>query len=417
MSSTPNKATLESIQSLILNLTKNNADLSKRVERLESPKTNKRTITYDTSKGGPYKRMRLLTPSGSSQTIITSSFSSSSGSNTGSKQPATVNSEGKSAEDILTSDINDGSQSENEELESNNNEILEQANSDTEVSDHLLEEEHSPSNDEPQFASSDSPTPPNQEQGDNQEIGFPIIGSTSKSNWQPSDKVLNWYTKVADSELTEEQISLITSEYIPPESIAIHFNPPKIPNVLYKKLKSNPTESFKLKPLNKCQQSSMLAIRPLLTILESMDPEDPNMLHLTRAIQLLCHNNLQTSRMRRSLTASSIKADMRPFLFSQPVTHTFLFGDDFETVADSALKKQASSNKVLFTPKRQSTSQSISVVDSGTLKPSDFAKPGPSAASTSGQNPGAHRGGSFRGRNNRGRGQSRGKGRDSSKKE
>ena len=129
-----------------------------------------------------------------------------------------------------------------------------------------------------------------------------------------------------------------------------------------------------------------------------MEPNDPNMTHITRSIQLLANANLISSRTRRSLTVPAVKSDIRPYLFSLPVKHTHLFGDEFDIIAEGALKKQASSNKVLFTPRRQEK-----VVPQTTAS---HNQPGHSTQSSNNKNSTPTRGtfrGSSRGRGSRGK--------------
>ena len=226
------------------------------------------------------------------------------------------------------------------------------------------------------------------------ETEFPIIGSDKSHNWTVSAKASDWFEAIVDLELTDDQIQKISNEYQPDEKLAQLLTPPKIPGCLFKKVKTNSSDYYKLKSLNKTQQTTNLALKPLLTILDSMDPSDPNLVHLTRSIQLITNVNLQTSRMKRSLTSSAVKADLRPFLFSKPVTHSHLFGSEFNDVAEEALKSQNSSNKVLFILKKSSA---------GNIKPSsDSVQVATTTPSTSQ--------GSFRGRGT-GRGRARGRGR------
>lgn len=47
-----------------------------------------------------------------------------------------------------------------------------------------------------------------------------------------------------------------------------------------------------------------------------------------------------------------MKNEVKNCLFSKPVTHRDLFGSDFESVAEQALKAQNSAQKVMYHPKQ-----------------------------------------------------------------
>lgn len=176
---------------------------------------------------------------------------------------------------------------------------------------------------------------------------LPIISTTSKSNWSPCDEVLNWYTKVADIDLSDEQAREISDKYVPSSSISSHFEPPHLPPALWQKTKSSAQNTYKERSLFRIQSLSTSAIKPLLDVLDSLDAQDPNREKIASSIQLICSANLRTSRMRRAITSKFIKPELRQNLFSQPINHLALFGTEFATAAENANKAQATIQKVV----------------------------------------------------------------------
>ena len=101
----------------------------------------------------------------------------------------------------------------------------------------------------------------------------------------------------------------------------------------------------------KSQRLQTGAIMPLLSVLETMRPSDPNQKLVASAIQMLCSSNLQLTRFRQTSVAKFVKSDLRQPLFSQPVSHLHMFGADENESAEKVLKTQATSfNKVLTNP-------------------------------------------------------------------
>ena len=131
---------------------------------------------------------------------------------------------------------------------------------------------------------------------------YPILDTEIPPTWHPSDDVLKWFAQVADIELKDDQVSDISESYVPKAEVDAHFQPPLIPKPLWQKCKASHTE-HKQMSLLKIQQSTTLAIKPLLSVLETLDSADPRQKQIASSIQLLCSSNLKTSRLRRSLTS------------------------------------------------------------------------------------------------------------------
>lgn len=191
------------------------------------------------------------------------------------------------------------------------------------------------------------------------ESNLPIISNETNGNWHISEDTLQWYQTVADLELDEEQILNLEELYSSSDNIAEEFVPPKVPSVFWNKIRHNNVELYKHKSVMKSQKLTTLAVKPLLSVLDKMDRNDPNVSMIASSIQLICSANLQLSRLRRASTVKFMKNDFKSELFSLPVTHRDLFGTDFEAAADQAIKAQNSSQKVLFHPKPQKQPDSV----------------------------------------------------------
>lgn len=182
---------------------------------------------------------------------------------------------------------------------------------------------------------------------------LPIICNKAGGNWEISEDTMKWYQTVADLELDNDQMASLEDMYVPPDNLVADFVPPPIPNVFWNKMRNNSTELYKQKAILKSQKMNTLAIKPLLSVLDQMDRNDPKVNMIASSVQLMCSANLQLSRLRRASTSRLMKNELKNNLFSCPVTHLNLFGSDFESAADQAIKSQSSSHKVLFHPKPQ----------------------------------------------------------------
>lgn len=217
---------------------------------------------------------------------------------------------------------------------------------------------------------------------------IPILDSETAPTWKPSDKVLKWYTQVADIELKDEQISEISDKFSPPAEIDVHFQPPQLPKALWQKCKSSSLEFQRQRTLWKIQQSSSLAIKPLLSVLETLESGDPKRKDIAASIQLICSSNLKMSRYRRNLSGHNIRKDIRANLFATPVSHLNLFGTEFETAADNALKSQAATQKIIYNAKPAKKSNfNNSSANKDTVDPSPPRPPPPPPRATDSKQP------------------------------
>lgn len=181
---------------------------------------------------------------------------------------------------------------------------------------------------------------------------LPIIGKNDTQNWNISEETLSWFKTVADLDLKDEEITEIEKPFSPVEELRPHFTPPEIPPVLWSKLKNNNAEYFKQKSLLRAQKLNCSGLKPILSVIDNMDPADPNRSMLASAVQLIACSNLQISRTRRSATAKHVRADLRSNLFSNQVTHQNLFGSSFDTVSEQAVKTSSSIQKLLVHTKK-----------------------------------------------------------------
>ena len=205
---------------------------------------------------------------------------------------------------------------------------------------------------------------------------LPIICNKAGGNWHISDDTFKWFETVADLELNEDQLRDLEDTYTPEDDIAKHFIPPPVPAVFQQKMRNNNAEQYKQRSIVRAQKMSTLAVKPLLSVLDSLDQNDHNVSLIASAVQLICSSNLQLSRYRRASTSKFMKNEVKGNLFSLPVNHLNLFGSDFESAAEHALKSQNSSHKVLFHPKPQLKS---AVQPSNDTRP-QFAEPSTSNA-------------------------------------
>lgn len=185
---------------------------------------------------------------------------------------------------------------------------------------------------------------------------LPILGKNKSSNWNISQSVLSWFSEVADNEITQEKFKEVAEKYSTSPETQLHFSYPKIPEVLWRKVYRNKWEQFQQRSICQAQDYINVALKPLLSAVESMNSKDPNQERISTAIQLLCNSNLTLNRVRRSGVSKYIKPELRPSLFSQRVTHLHLFGDDFDKTAENAAKSEKSLQKVLNYPQRKNLS-------------------------------------------------------------
>lgn len=188
---------------------------------------------------------------------------------------------------------------------------------------------------------------------------FPVVGLDPDSTWDPPARALDWYKKVADIDLTDAQVDSFMESFIPPTELESHFVPPRLPRSVWDKLlhSKRGDELNRQRQVYKSQKLLYSSIMPLLTVLNSLKKSDPNQELIAMAIQMICSSNLRLSKLRRSAVSSFIKPELRQSFYEQPTTHNHLFGSDFNTSAELAIKNQSSVNKVWnsFKPKQYRT--------------------------------------------------------------
>ena len=181
-----------------------------------------------------------------------------------------------------------------------------------------------------------------------------LIGDKVEVKWLPKDSILAWFKKAADIELKPEDVKDLRDKYEASEDIQEHFMPPRLPEPFWNTVNARShSDTFKAKSIYKSQDYINLAIKPLLSALESCPKETKS--HLLPSIQLLCSANLQLSRLRRATCAPYIKKDLKKQLLSTPVTHSCLFGDSFEKTSESVIKESSTMNKFLENSKPSSS--------------------------------------------------------------
>lgn len=213
----------------------------------------------------------------------------------------------------------------------------------------------------------DSDTDSSIEPNDEIDLGIPILSSVTDPTWNPPERSFEWFKKVADLELSDDQIQGIMADFVPSDEVNKHFIPPMFPPSIWNRIKEeNSPEIIKHRVIFRSQKLLSSAMMPLMTVLDSLKKEDPNQKLLASAMQMICTSNLHLSRFRRSAANRFIKQELRQPLFSKSVTHLHLFGSDFDASAETAAKTQSSFQKVLV--------------------PAKTSKPAPKPASSTNQN-------------------------------
>jgi len=192
------------------------------------------------------------------------------------------------------------------------------------------------------------------DQSESGKAEFPVIGSHSDPTWEPSEKVMKWYTRVADIELAASDVKEIKTQFTPPEPIAAHFSPPLVPPIIWNNIKSDCPDAYKQSALCKSQELIFAGIAPLLDALEKSDDQVVKN-NVATSIQLLCTANLKLNRFRRALLSPLIKNEYRKSMLSAPITHNSLFGSSFDKCAEDAIKEQSNSHKVLLSTSQAPT--------------------------------------------------------------
>lgn len=188
---------------------------------------------------------------------------------------------------------------------------------------------------------------------DTGKVSFPTLTASDNSTWKPSHDTVQWFSSIANIELDSNQLSSVNNDFQPPDDIAKIFEPPKVPKALWNRCKRSPSDTHNQRALTQIQDTVCSAIKPLLSVMESLNPTDPNLKKVASSIQLLAHANLKTSRVRRSFLSKHLRNDIKYDLLSQPITSSELFGDNFDTAVENAYKAKASTQKAVFIPKPQ----------------------------------------------------------------
>lgn len=181
-----------------------------------------------------------------------------------------------------------------------------------------------------------------------EDFSLNITGDAPKATWTPSKRSFRCFHKVAEIEISEEDFDTIKDEYTPAETYQQHFSPPRFPAGIWQSITSNQGDAIKLRACFKSQSYLYTALMPLLSALDSIDPSDTATIEkLTISVQLVCTANLQFNRFRRVIASNHIKRDLRSSFLKLPILHTSLFGEDFDKSADTVMKEQSDTAKVL----------------------------------------------------------------------
>ena len=172
-------------------------------------------------------------------------------------------------------------------------------------------------------------------------------------SWEAPKRSFEWFKRIADSKLSEGDLEDFMKDFVPAKEVGKHFDPPKLPNSIWSRIKfqnSCSDELFKQRSIMKSQKFQTSALMPLLSVLESLKPSDPNQKLVASAIQMICSSNLQLTRFRRTSVAKFVKSELRQPLFSQPVTHLHMFGAEENKSAKKVIKTQATSFSKVLNP-------------------------------------------------------------------
>ena len=136
---------------------------------------------------------------------------------------------------------------------------------------------------------------------------FVIIGGSSEPTWSPSPDALSWFMNVCDLEVKHTALPDLLERFVPPETLAKHFTPPRLPSALWGATKSSNYSKMEQKSVFRAQEFIYAALMPLLSVLDYVSDKDPDARNdLTSAIQFLCTSNLQLNRFRRALAAPKL---------------------------------------------------------------------------------------------------------------
>ena len=196
-----------------------------------------------------------------------------------------------------------------------------------------------------------------EDSNDSDDLG--IIGDDESDSWSLSPKIISWLQKILDKSIPDSTLKQINEQYSPSAEIKDLFSPAKFPDSLWQSIKSS-NDAIKLKILHSSQTKMLNSLKPLLSALETcQDPDTKS--NLTTGIQMLTSVNLDLNRFRRILAAPHLKHEYKSSFLKLPVTHSSLFGEDFEKSSDKVIKEHNAISKVIKPkPKKFFSNQSQS---------------------------------------------------------
>ena len=180
---------------------------------------------------------------------------------------------------------------------------------------------------------------------------FNLLGDTDTPNWSPSKESLEFYMQAVDVQLKSEINKALVDKYKSSDKIDEHFSAPRLPEALWNAVQGDFHDSNRLKAVFKIQNNLFLAIKPLLSLLDTVEKEQADM--LLESIQLICSSNLDLNKFRRVMVARHLQPQLRKQVLNLPVTHNTCFGDDFSKATDNIIKEQAAIDKVIKKPAYQ----------------------------------------------------------------
>ena len=189
----------------------------------------------------------------------------------------------------------------------------------------------------------DDPPPETESQDEN----LSIIGSEPQNNWNIPPNVLTWLKKILNNSIPDSTLKEINEHFSPPEDIKDLFAPAKFPEPLWQSIKtSTHSDCHKLKIVHSCQSKLLNSLKPLIAALETCQDPDTKENILT-GIQMLASTNLDLNRFRRILAAPHLKNEYKPSFLKLPITHSSLFGEDFEKSSDKVVREHNAISKVV----------------------------------------------------------------------
>ena len=180
---------------------------------------------------------------------------------------------------------------------------------------------------------------------------FNLLGDTDTPNWSPSKEALEFYMQAVDVQLKSEINKALVDKYKSSDKIDEHFSAPHLPEALWNAVQGDFHDSNRLKAIFKIQNNLFLAIKPLLSLLDTVEKEQADV--LLESIELICSSNLDLNKFRRVMVARHLQPQLRKQVLNLPVTHNTCFGDDFSKATDNIIKEQAAIDKIIKKPAYQ----------------------------------------------------------------